>query len=181
MSFDREVALSPPACATDQELATTCTHTHKVVHTEDFGQVTFTIEARTGCPIQLTKYMVYHTSQIASRRRTACARRNGSGNGPGFRICLPHKSVYGRLLAPRQYPYAGYQGGTQKQIRSEEIQRAFALISSKSCRPRRGRKIAGVPAKALPRQLYGGIISEMPEITTYLRFGIRRPRLLRIY
>ncbi|HMF23180.1 MAG TPA: glycosyl hydrolase family 65 protein, partial [Pseudolabrys sp.] len=32
----------------------------------DFGQVAFTIEARQACPIQLTKYIVYHTSNKAS-------------------------------------------------------------------------------------------------------------------
>src|SRR5271166_836022 len=54
------------ACATDTALETTCPHGYKVVHTEDFGQVAFTIQARPGCPIQLTKYMVYHTSRTAS-------------------------------------------------------------------------------------------------------------------
>jgi alpha,alpha-trehalose phosphorylase len=36
------------------------------MQTEDFGQVAFTIEARRDCPIQLTKYMVYHTSVTVS-------------------------------------------------------------------------------------------------------------------
>src|SRR5262249_47690892 len=54
------------ACATDHSLETACSHTYKAVHTEDFGQVAFTIEARSGCPIHLTKYIVYHTSSTAS-------------------------------------------------------------------------------------------------------------------
>jgi alpha,alpha-trehalose phosphorylase len=54
------------ACATESVLETSCTNTYNVVHGEDFGQVAFTIEARRGCPIQLTKYIVYHTSQTAS-------------------------------------------------------------------------------------------------------------------
>jgi alpha,alpha-trehalose phosphorylase len=54
------------ACATDHSLETACTHTHKVAHTEDFGQVAYTIEALPDSPIRLTKYMVYHTSQTAS-------------------------------------------------------------------------------------------------------------------
>src|SRR4029450_8315108 len=53
-------------CATDNALETSCPHSYKVVHSADFGQVAFTIEAQPGCPIQLTKYMVYHTSQTAS-------------------------------------------------------------------------------------------------------------------
>jgi alpha,alpha-trehalose phosphorylase len=54
------------ACATEAVLETSCRHAYKVVHTEDFGQVAFTIEARPDYQIQLTKYMAYHTSQTAS-------------------------------------------------------------------------------------------------------------------
>jgi alpha,alpha-trehalose phosphorylase len=53
-------------CATDHALKTSCPHSCKVVHNADFGQVAFTIEAQPGCPIQLIKYMVYHTSRTAS-------------------------------------------------------------------------------------------------------------------
>src|SRR5262249_22392545 len=49
------------ACATDHSLETSCQHAHKVA-------VAFTIDARTNCPIHLTKYMVYHTSQTASAK-----------------------------------------------------------------------------------------------------------------
>jgi alpha,alpha-trehalose phosphorylase len=54
------------ACATDHALETACSHTYKTVHNEDFGQLAFTIEAGPSCPIQLSKYMVYHSSRIAS-------------------------------------------------------------------------------------------------------------------
>jgi alpha,alpha-trehalose phosphorylase len=54
------------ACATDHSLETACPHAHKVAHTEDFGQVAYTIEGLPDSPIRLTKYMVYHTSQTAS-------------------------------------------------------------------------------------------------------------------
>src|SRR5208337_3938256 len=47
-------------------LATPCTHVHKTSHTEDFGQVAFTIDAQPNSPVHLTKYMVYHTSHTAS-------------------------------------------------------------------------------------------------------------------
>src|SRR2546428_285659 len=54
------------ACATDHALETACPHASKTVYNEEFGQVAFTIEAQPGCPIHLTKYMVYHTSHTAS-------------------------------------------------------------------------------------------------------------------
>jgi alpha,alpha-trehalose phosphorylase len=53
-------------CATDSSLETSCSHFYKVAHTADFGQVAFSLEAGAGCPIQFTKYIVYHTSQTAS-------------------------------------------------------------------------------------------------------------------
>jgi alpha,alpha-trehalose phosphorylase len=52
-------------CATDQLLETSCPHSYKTAHAEDFGQVVFTIDARPDWPIHLTKYMVYHTSPTA--------------------------------------------------------------------------------------------------------------------
>jgi alpha,alpha-trehalose phosphorylase len=52
------------ACATRHALRL-LPASYRVAHTADFGQVAFTIEARAGCPIQLTKYMVYHASQTA--------------------------------------------------------------------------------------------------------------------
>jgi alpha,alpha-trehalose phosphorylase len=61
-----EKSHSTLTCATDHALESSCSHSHKVTCTPDFGQVAYTIDARPGCPIQLTKYMVYHTSQTAS-------------------------------------------------------------------------------------------------------------------
>jgi alpha,alpha-trehalose phosphorylase len=54
------------ACATDHALESSCPYVDKTVYADDFGQVAFTIEARQACPIQLTKYIVYHTSNNAS-------------------------------------------------------------------------------------------------------------------
>src|SRR5262249_5727013 len=54
------------ACATESTLQTPCLHTFKVVHSEDCGQVAFTVQARPGVQIELTKYIVYHTTKSAS-------------------------------------------------------------------------------------------------------------------
>ncbi len=54
------------ACAIDHWLDTQCTYAHKVTYTKDFGRVAFAIEARPDCPIHLVKYIVYHTSDMAS-------------------------------------------------------------------------------------------------------------------
>ena len=58
------------SCAIDHALGTSSRHTCKTSHAEDFGQVAFAIEAQPGSPIQLTKYMIYHTSTDGIRRGT---------------------------------------------------------------------------------------------------------------
>jgi alpha,alpha-trehalose phosphorylase len=54
------------ACATDHTLETSSLHTDKTVYRDNFGQVIFTVDARAGSPIQLTKYIAYHSSGTAS-------------------------------------------------------------------------------------------------------------------
>ena len=53
-------------CGTDHALETSCAHAYKVVHSEDFGHVAFSVEAQPGSPIHLSKFMVYHTSPTAA-------------------------------------------------------------------------------------------------------------------
>ncbi|HEY2911816.1 MAG TPA: glycosyl hydrolase family 65 protein [Candidatus Angelobacter sp.] len=53
------------ACGIDHDLVTDCPYSSKTAHTENSGEVVFTVEAGAGCPIHLTKYMAYHTSKTA--------------------------------------------------------------------------------------------------------------------
>jgi alpha,alpha-trehalose phosphorylase len=50
------------ASAIDHHLECDCPNRHRADHTEDLGQVVFTIDAQPGRSIHLNKYMVYHTS-----------------------------------------------------------------------------------------------------------------------
>jgi alpha,alpha-trehalose phosphorylase len=54
------------SCGIDHRLLCNCPNRSRTDHVEDSGQVVFTIEAKAGHPIQLEKYMVYHTSKTAS-------------------------------------------------------------------------------------------------------------------
>src|SRR5215813_5935866 len=54
------------ASAIDHELESRSPYHSETRHTESFGQVVFTIDARAGYPIRFTKYMAYHTSKTAS-------------------------------------------------------------------------------------------------------------------
>jgi alpha,alpha-trehalose phosphorylase len=54
------------ACAVDHDFECDSPYCYKTSHTQNSGQVVFTIEAKPGRPIHLTKYMVYHTSNTAT-------------------------------------------------------------------------------------------------------------------
>jgi alpha,alpha-trehalose phosphorylase len=146
------------ASATDQELATACTHTHKVVHTDDFGQVTFTIEARTGCPIQVTKYMVYHTSQIASARELC-------GHAERTMDRVTARGFQDLLAAQEQYMDDFWRRSDIRMwdIRAErtkrttvEIQQAIRFNLFQILQASARAEDAGVPAKGLTGQAYEG-------------------------
>ena len=53
------------ACGADHLLETDCPHSHRTGCSEDHGSVEYSVEARPGAPIRLTKFITYHTSQAA--------------------------------------------------------------------------------------------------------------------
>ena len=54
------------ACAVDHDFESSCRCYYKTSHSENAGQVVFTIAAEPKRPIRLTKYMAYHTSKTAT-------------------------------------------------------------------------------------------------------------------
>ncbi len=145
-------------CATDHALETSCSHTEKAVHTEDFGQVAFTIEARPGCPIQLTKYMVYHTSQAASAKEL-CGRAEWTMDrvtAQGFQ----------QLLAAQEQYMDDFWRRSDVRIRdvredrikrsTVEIQQAIRFNLFHMLQASARAEDAGVPAKGLTGKAYEG-------------------------
>jgi len=61
------------ACGIEHEVTTACHHAVSVDCSEDAGKVVFSIDARPGEPVRLTKYITYHTSRRASADEL-CAR-----------------------------------------------------------------------------------------------------------
>jgi alpha,alpha-trehalose phosphorylase len=83
-------------CATDHSLETACSYAHEVSYSEDFGQVAFTIDVQPDCPIHLTKYIVYHTSQTASAKEL-CGRAEWTMDrivNQGFQELLASQEQY---------------------------------------------------------------------------------------
>jgi alpha,alpha-trehalose phosphorylase len=145
-------------CATDCVLETACPQSYKVVHDEDFGQVAFTIEARPEVPIQLTKYMVYHTSPIASAEEL-CGRAEWTMDR------LTTQGFHHLLAAQEQYVSDFWRRSDVriKDIREDrtkrttvEIQQAIRFNLFHILQASARAEDAGVPAKGLTGRAYEG-------------------------
>ena len=145
-------------CASDNALESSCPHSYKVAHTADFGQVAFTIEAQAGCPIQLTKYMVYHASQ------TACAEEL-CGRAEWTMDRVVNQGFQQLLASQEQYMDDFWRRSDVriKNIREDRIKRStveiqqairFNLFHILQASARA--EDTGVPAKGLTGQAYEG-------------------------
>src|SRR6266498_4557075 len=146
------------ACATDHALETACPHASKAVHTEDFGQVAFTIEAQPGCPIHLTKYMVYHTSHTASPEEV-CGRAEWTLDRvmqQGFQPLLAAQEQYMDEFWRRSDVRIRDIREDRTQRTTVEIQQAIRFNLFHILQASARAENAGVPAKGLTGQAYEG-------------------------
>jgi len=145
-------------CATDHVLETTCTYAHKTVHSEDFGQVAFTIQARPGCPIHLTKYMVYHTSETASSEEL-CGRAEWTMDrvvSEGFPQLLAAQEQYMNDFWRRSDVRVRDIRKDRTQRTTVEIQQAIRFNLFHILQASARAENAGVPAKGMTGQAYEG-------------------------
>jgi alpha,alpha-trehalose phosphorylase len=145
-------------CATDHALESSCPHTYKAVHTEDFGQVAFTIEARPGCPIKLTKYMVYHTSETASPEEL-CGRADWTMDrvtAQGFQELLAAQEQYMNDFWRRSDVRVKDVREDRTKRTTVEIQQAVRFNLFHILQASARAEDAGVPAKGLTGHAYEG-------------------------
>jgi alpha,alpha-trehalose phosphorylase len=145
-------------CATDHALETSCPHAHKVSYTEDFGQVAFTIDARPDCPIHLTKYMVYHTSQTASAEEL-CGRAEWTLDRVtthGFQPLLSSQEQYMDDFWRRSDVRIRDIREERTKRSTVEIQQAIRFNLFHILQASARAEDTGVPAKGLTGQAYEG-------------------------
>ena len=146
------------ACATDNALETSCPYSYKVAHTSDFGQVAFTIEAQPGCPIHLTKYMVYHTSQTASAEEL-CGRAEWTMDrivSQGFPQLLASQEQYMEDFWRRSDVRVKDIREDRTKRSTVEIQQAIRFNLFHILQASARAEDTGVPAKGLTGQAYEG-------------------------
>jgi alpha,alpha-trehalose phosphorylase len=145
-------------CVTDHQLNTSCTYTDKTVHTDDFGQVAFTIDARQDCPIQLTKYIVYHTSRTASAEEL-CGRAEWTMDrvaAQGFQQLLTAQEQYMADFWRRSDVRIKDVREDRAKRSTVEIQQAIRFNLFHILQASAGAEDAGVPAKGLTGKAYEG-------------------------
>ena len=145
-------------CATDSALESSCPYSYKVAHNDDFGQVAFTVEAKPGCPIHLTKYMVYHTSQTASAEEL--------GGRAEWTMDRVVSQGFQQLLASQEQYMEDFWRRSDvriKDIREDrtkrstvEIQQAIRFNLFHILQASARAEDTGVPAKGLTGQAYEG-------------------------
>jgi alpha,alpha-trehalose phosphorylase len=146
------------ACATDSILETECQHAYKVVHAKDFGQVAFSIEARPGYPIHLTKYIVYHTSERASAEEL-CGRAEWTLDRvmtQGFRQLLGAQESYLDDFWRRSDVRIWDIREDRTKRTTVEIQQAIRFNLFHILQASARAQDVGVPAKGLTGQAYDG-------------------------
>jgi alpha,alpha-trehalose phosphorylase len=146
------------ACAIDHGLETSSPHTHKVSHTDDFGQVAFTIEAGAGHQIHLTKYVVYHTSQTALAGEL-CGRADWTMDrvaAQGFQRLLVAQEQYMEIFWRRSEVRVRDIRDERTKRTTIEIQQAIRFNLFQILQATARAQDAGVPAKGLTGRAYEG-------------------------
>ena len=144
------------ACGTDHILETDCPYSSESKTEENSGTVVFSIEAQPNKPIQLTKYMAYHTSSrfpvddlCASVERTLDrARANG------FQDLLSGQQKYLEDFWRRSD--VQLEGHSDKKHRAPEIQQAIRFNLFQILQAAARAEDTGIPAKGLTGQAYDG-------------------------
>jgi alpha,alpha-trehalose phosphorylase len=146
------------ACAIDHVMETGCAHAHKVFQSEDFGQVAFTVEAEPNSSIQLTKYMVYHTSPTASPEEL-CGRADWTMDrvvSQGFPRLLASQEEYMVDFWRRSDVRVRNIRETRARRNTVEVQQAIRFNLFHILQASARAEDSGVPAKGLTGQAYEG-------------------------
>lgn len=146
------------ACGSDNVLETVCPHACQVTHRENFGQVAFTIEAEPNCPVLLTKFMVYHSSQTASPEEL-CGRTEWTLDRmmhQGFGTLLASQERYMNDFWERSDVRVSDVREDRTKRTTVEIQQAIRFNLFHILQASARAEETGVPAKGLTGQAYEG-------------------------
>src|SRR5262245_27118349 len=168
-------------CAIDHALETPCKWACKAVHTENFGQVAFTVDARPGAAIRLTKFMVYHTSPTATPQEL-CGRAEWTLDrvvSQGFDPLLAAQEQYLDDFWSRSDVVVEDIRPDRTKRTTVEIQQAIRFNLFHILQASARADDAGVPAKGLTGRAYEGHYFWDTEIYVLPFLAYTSPRIAR--
>src|SRR5215468_9910168 len=146
------------ACAMDHELTSESTNHWKSDHSNNSGQVAFTIDAQPGMPIRLNKYIAYHTSKTADpeeigRRAEWTLDRAVS---QGFGVLLTEQEKYLADFWQRSDVRVANVRRDRAKLSTVEMQQAMRVNLFHVLQASARAENNGVAAKGLTGQAYEG-------------------------
>ncbi|PWT87360.1 MAG: family 65 glycosyl hydrolase [Proteobacteria bacterium] len=146
------------ACGIDHNLNCDCPHFYKTSHTENFGQVAFSIAAQPQSPIRLTKYMVYHSARTAIPE-SICGRAEWTldrVSGQEFTTLLAEQEQYLSNFWRRSDVWVSDVSAERTKLTTVEVQQAIRVNLFHILQASARAEGTGVPAKGLTGQAYEG-------------------------
>ena len=146
------------ACGIDHDLETDCPHHYRISHTDNFGQVAFSIAAQSHCPIRLTKYMVYHSARSGTPE-AVCGRAEWTldrVSGRGFTPLLTEQEQYIDGFWQRSDVRVSNIAAQRTRLTTVEMQQAIRVNLFHILQASARADGSGVPAKGLTGQAYEG-------------------------
>ena len=146
------------ACGMDHSIETACPHTHNSTCSEDFGQAVFTIEAKPGSPIHLTKFIAYHATHTASKEELSqrCERTLDRAVSHGFFSLKAGQQEYMDEFWRRSDVQVSGLSPRGTKRSNTEIQQAIRFNLFHILQASARAEITGVAAKGLTGQAYEG-------------------------
>src|SRR5262245_3339414 len=146
------------ACGIDHDLKSECPHDYRSDHTENSGQVVFTIKAEPGQTIHLTKYMVYHTSKTddADEVRRQADWTLDRVISQGFAELLAEQEQYMDQFWRRSDVQVRNVKAERARLSTVEVQQAIRLNLFHILQASARAEDKGVAAKGLTGQAYEG-------------------------
>lgn len=146
------------ACGIDHELETDCQHSYKSSHSDNSGQVAFSVTALAGKPIHLIKYIVYHTAAIANPE-SVCDRVEWTLDRTvrqSFATLLKEQEQYLSSFWQRSDISVSNIDAERTRLTTVEIQQAIRVNLFHILQASARAETTGVAAKGLTGQAYEG-------------------------
>ncbi|BCR06904.1 kojibiose phosphorylase [Desulfuromonas versatilis] len=145
------------ACAIDHQFETDCPHSWRTECAEDFGKVAYFVDAKPGIPIQLVKFIAYHSSDSIPAEKL-CTRAEWTLDRAlqqGFRALLDgQRRFLDEFWKRSDLEVEGDPGGSNRPM--GEIQQALRWNLFQILQASARAEGTGIAAKGLTGQTYEG-------------------------